>query len=46
DPVLARIESKARRQTLIASRGEHEGLPCYTFDVHLQGPDETVFFDI
>jgi protocatechuate 3,4-dioxygenase, alpha subunit len=42
DPVLARIEHKVRVPTLIASR---EG-DTYTFDIHLQGDAETVFFDI
>lgn len=42
DPVLARIEHKVRVPTLIASR---EG-DTYTFDIHLQGENETVFFDI
>lgn len=42
DPVLARIEHRVRVQTLIAPR---EG-DTYTFDIHLQGDRETVFFDI
>jgi len=42
DPVLARIEHKARVSTLIAPR---EG-NAYTFDIHLQGDRETVFLDI
>jgi len=45
-PVLARIEHKHRVQTLIAARSEEKGLPTYTFDIHLQGEKETVFFDI
>jgi protocatechuate 3,4-dioxygenase, alpha subunit len=45
-PVLARIEHKYRLETLIASRGEENGLPTYTFDIHLQGEKETVFFNI
>jgi protocatechuate 3,4-dioxygenase alpha subunit len=45
-PVLARIEHKVRVPTLIASRGVENGLPTYTFDIHLQGEKETVFFDI
>jgi protocatechuate 3,4-dioxygenase, alpha subunit len=45
-PVLARIEHKFRVATLIASRSEEQGLPTYTFDIHLQGEKETVFFDI
>lgn len=42
DPVLARIEHKVRVSTLVAQR---EG-DTYTFDIHLQGETETVFFDI
>ena len=45
-PVLGRIEHQARRATLIALRGEEAGLPVFTFDVHLQGHHETVFFDV
>ena len=45
-PVLNRIEHPSRRGTLIAPRGEEAGLPAYTFDVRLQGEDETVFFDV
>ncbi len=46
DPVLARIDPRDRVKTLIASRGEEAGLPCYSFDIRLQGPDETVFLDV
>lgn len=42
DPILARIELKSRIPTLMAKR---EG-DRYRFDVHLQGPNETIFFDI
>jgi protocatechuate 3,4-dioxygenase alpha subunit len=42
DPILARVEHKSRLPTLIAPR-EGDG---YRFDIYLQGPDETVFFDI
>ena len=45
-PVLGRIEHKVRVPTLIAPRGEEKGLPAYTFDIRLQGENETVFFDI
>jgi protocatechuate 3,4-dioxygenase alpha subunit len=41
DPVLSGL-SAAERETLIAVR-EDDG---YRFDVRLQGPDETVFFDL
>ena len=39
-----RIENAARRETLIARRGNAE--PVYCFDIHLQGEAETVFFDV
>jgi protocatechuate 3,4-dioxygenase, alpha subunit len=42
DPVLGRIEHKSRVSTLIAPR---QG-DAYFFDIHLQGEQETVFFDI
>ena len=45
-PVLARIEHPGRRATLIAPRSQEAGLPAYTFDLHLQGHNETVFFDV
>ena len=42
DPVLKRIEHKDRIKTLLATRvGD-----TYNFDIHLQGENETVFFDI
>jgi protocatechuate 3,4-dioxygenase alpha subunit len=44
DPLLGRIESPARRRTLIAARGGAE--PVYCFDIRLQGASETVFLDI
>lgn len=43
DPVLARIEHKARIPTLLARR---TGAGQYRFDIRLQGEDETVFFDM
>ncbi|MDW4496432.1 protocatechuate 3,4-dioxygenase subunit alpha [Sulfitobacter sp. D35] len=43
DPLLARIEHRARVGTLLA---KVEGVGRYRFDIHLQGPDETVFLDI
>jgi protocatechuate 3,4-dioxygenase, alpha subunit len=41
DPVLARVPAE-RRATLLAQ--PRDG--CYRFDIRLQGPGETVFFDI
>ncbi|MEM7472901.1 MAG: protocatechuate 3,4-dioxygenase subunit alpha [Pseudomonadota bacterium] len=43
DPILSRIEHQNRVPTLLA-RKEGEGV--YRFDVHLQGPNETIFFDM
>ena len=45
DPVLNMIDPPVRRETLIARREERDGLAVYVFDIHLQGPNETVFFD-
>jgi protocatechuate 3,4-dioxygenase alpha subunit len=46
DPVLNLIEWEVRRKTLIATREERKGHVVYRFDINIQGPDETVFFDI
>lgn len=46
DPVLNLIELESRRKTLLAQRSEREGKAVYTFDIHLQGELETVFFDV
>ena len=46
DPVLNIIEQPIRRETLIAQRSERGGEVVYTFDIHLQGERETVFFDV
>jgi protocatechuate 3,4-dioxygenase alpha subunit len=44
DPVLALVP-EARRATLMAH--PHAALPnTWRFDVHLQGEQETVFFDV
>ena len=46
DPVLNLIEQERRRQTLIAERSSRGGKVVYTFDIRLQGENETVFFDV
>lgn len=46
DPVLNVIEWENRRQTLLATRSEHDARPLYRFNIQLQGDNETVFFDI
>jgi protocatechuate 3,4-dioxygenase alpha subunit len=43
DPVLALVPAE-RRATLIAKRDA--GSATYRFDIHLQGDNETVFFDV
>lgn len=43
DPLLSRIEQKPRAETLLARR---TGDNAYRFDIHLQGPRETVFLDV
>jgi len=47
DPVLLSIKQAVRRETLVAIKQEGDGTPpLYEFDIHLQGPRETVFFDV
>ncbi len=46
DPVL-QLVPPARRDTLLARReAAAESLPVYRFDLRLQGPGETVFFNL
>lgn len=45
DPLLQSIAPE-RRRTLIAERDESTDPPTYRFDIHLQGDDETVFFEL
>jgi protocatechuate 3,4-dioxygenase alpha subunit len=45
DPVLASVPAE-RRDTLIARREQTPGGVVYRFDIHMQGRDETVFFDV
>jgi len=45
DPVLMSIEDEARRNTLIARRETAEDKVIYHFDIHIQGENETAFFD-
>ncbi|MBR0692185.1 protocatechuate 3,4-dioxygenase subunit alpha [Bradyrhizobium lablabi] len=45
DPVLALVPAD-RRATLIARRKADSGNAVYTLDIHLQGDNETVFFDV
>ena len=43
DPILSRIERQNSIPTLLAKK-QADG--AYRFDIHLQGPNETIFFDI
>jgi protocatechuate 3,4-dioxygenase, alpha subunit len=45
DPVLALVPAD-RRATLIATRKSGAGNAVYSFDVRLQGENETVFFEV
>ncbi|MBM7456629.1 protocatechuate 3,4-dioxygenase alpha subunit [Oceanisphaera litoralis] len=45
DPVLNKVPAE-RRQTLIAHRADTATGVEYRFDIHMQGPQETVFFDV
>jgi protocatechuate 3,4-dioxygenase, alpha subunit len=45
DPVLNLVPAD-RRSTLITKRDERNEQAVYVFDIRLQGPNETVFFDI
>jgi protocatechuate 3,4-dioxygenase alpha subunit len=45
DPVLE-VVPEDRRGTLLARRDMRGDLPVYTFDIRVQGKNETVFFDI
>ena len=46
DPILTRIESQTRMETLLAPLIDTDNGTKYRFDIHLQGDLETIFFDI
>lgn len=45
DPILALVPQE-RRATLLAKRGARDRLAVYTFDIQMQGEQETVFFEV
>jgi protocatechuate 3,4-dioxygenase alpha subunit len=45
DPVLLSVPAE-RRATLLARLEEEAEIPLYRFDIHLQGEQETVFFEL
>jgi protocatechuate 3,4-dioxygenase alpha subunit len=46
DPALNLVEPPLRRKTLMATRSERGSTAVYSFTINLQGPEETVFFDV
>ncbi len=46
DPVLQGLADEASRRTLIAARVDAGGATVFRLDIHLQGSDEAVFFDV
>ena len=45
DPILLRVPDE-RRSTLLARRGNREGMVVYRFDIVMQGAGETAFFNL
>ncbi|MBY5164254.1 protocatechuate 3,4-dioxygenase subunit alpha [Salsipaludibacter albus] len=45
DRVLQSVPAE-RRATLVATRQDGDDPPTFVLDLHLQGPDETVFLDV
>nr|UOZ97441.1 Protocatechuate 3,4-dioxygenase alpha chain [Cupriavidus sp.] len=45
DPVFQAVPED-RRSTLLARRDRLKGSQAWRFDIHMQGPKETVFFDL
>jgi protocatechuate 3,4-dioxygenase alpha subunit len=45
DPVFQAVPGH-RRSTLLARRAPDMGAHAWRFDIHMQGPQETVFFDL
>lgn len=45
DPIFSQLPA-ARRDTLIAQRDDSSSQAIYTFDIHMQGDKETLFFQL
>ena len=45
DIIFSQI-AEDRKQTLVAQRTDTEGQIEYLFNIHMQGEEETLFFDI
>jgi protocatechuate 3,4-dioxygenase alpha subunit len=46
DSMLNLIQQEARRLTLVAERSARDGKAVYTFNIRLQGENETMFCDV
>lgn len=46
DPILSLVPERRRPTLLARASGQRDGATLYRFDIHLQGEDETVFFDL
>jgi protocatechuate 3,4-dioxygenase alpha subunit len=46
DPILALVPEHRRPTLLARASGQRDGATLYRFDIHLQGEDETVFFEL
>jgi protocatechuate 3,4-dioxygenase alpha subunit len=46
DPILSLVPERRRRTLLARVSGHRDGATLYRFDIHLQGEDETVFFEL
>jgi protocatechuate 3,4-dioxygenase alpha subunit len=46
DPILSLVPEQRRSSLLAKATGQRDGATSYRFDIHLQGENETVFFEI
>jgi protocatechuate 3,4-dioxygenase alpha subunit len=46
DPILSLVPERRRPTLLARASGQRDGATLYRFDIHLQGEDETVFFEL
>jgi protocatechuate 3,4-dioxygenase alpha subunit len=46
DPILSLVPERRRSTLLARASGQRDGATLYRFDIHLQGENETVFFEL
>lgn len=46
DPILSLVPERRRSTLLAKATGQRDGATLYRFDIHLQGENETVFFEV